>query len=774
MERQFYPLQGGLDLTTPSIQTPGGRAIAAYNYESHPRGYQRIDGYERIDGRPKPSEAAYWIVHFEGGSSAVVEGKVVQGQTSFSSGILLVDPIIESGSWAGGDAAGYLVLWALEDDYQDGETLRNINDGIDFATSTSASLYRGALNDTDDQTWYTAAVNAARALIAALPGSGPVRGVWEYKNEKYAVRDNAGGTAGVLYKSDTGGWQAQSFGLEIAFHTGGIRKLDFTSGGTYQVTGADVIEGMTSGATATVFSVTLTSGTWAGGDAAGYFLLINQNELPFQSENLKVGDADPNVATVSGDSEILDIEDGDTITGASSGATAVVDRAVVESGDWSTRDAEGRLVLKTTQTGSFTADEDIRVGGIVVGTVEGNSTAITLPPGGRYFFDNYNFSGRSDQERMYGVNGVGFGFEWDGEILVPIHTGMGDDDKPIRLGIHRNHLFFAFPGGSLQHSSIRNPYEWQIITGAGELGIGSEISDLLPSVSSAMVIFSTDKVAVLYGDDASNWILKVLTDDSGAMPYTAQMIGSPMYMDNVGIRSVDTTEQFGDFNIGTITRMVEPIFRENRRRGIEPVASMRVRAKDMYRLYFSDGSGLAIYFGREAPEVMPFKLPFAPTCAVSGKKADGGEILLVGAPDGFVYELDKGTSFDGDPIQALCRLPFNHIGDPTRIKRWMKAIVEVDGGPTTELGIISEFSYADPYQPPSVEYSFNVRGAGGFWDDMRWDEFYWSTPIEGRVEAFIDGLGRNMSIAITSESATEDAHVLQGLIIHFANRGIDR
>ena len=80
-----------------------------------------------------------------------------------------------------------------------------------------------------------------------------------------------------------------------------LRRLAFTSGGTYTIAVGDTITGATSGATAVVMSVEVTSGSWADGDAAGE-LIINDQDGTFQSENLDVG-SNSNVATISGDSE---------------------------------------------------------------------------------------------------------------------------------------------------------------------------------------------------------------------------------------------------------------------------------------------------------------------------------------------------------------------------------------------------------------------------------------------------------------------------------------
>lgn len=53
------------------------------------------------------------------------------------------------------------------------------------------------------------------------------------------------------------------------------QTMAFSSGGTTEITAGSVIKGATSNATAVVRQVLLASGTWAGGDAAGFFILEN-------------------------------------------------------------------------------------------------------------------------------------------------------------------------------------------------------------------------------------------------------------------------------------------------------------------------------------------------------------------------------------------------------------------------------------------------------------------------------------------------------------------
>lgn len=91
----------------------------------------------------------------------------------------------------------------------------------------------------------------------------------------------------------------------------GDHTLAYTSGGTYEIVPGDTITGATSGATARVVSVGQTSGTWAGGDAAGTFVLDTVSGT-FQAENLNVG-ANSNVATIGGASTAVAATDKDGV-----------------------------------------------------------------------------------------------------------------------------------------------------------------------------------------------------------------------------------------------------------------------------------------------------------------------------------------------------------------------------------------------------------------------------------------------------------------------------
>lgn len=529
---------------------------------------------------------------------------------------------------------------------------------------------------------------AARAAITAVPGSGSVRGVWEYEGSIYAFRDNVGATAGAMWKATSGGWTAVSLG-----HT-----LDFTSGGVAELTEGVVITGATSGATATVKRVIASSGDWTAGTAAGYVVLANIVGT-FVAEDLNIP-AQANVATI---------------------AAAPV--------------------------------------------------AITLPAGGRYEFTNHNFYAGSATRRMYGCNGVGRAFEFDGITFTPIRSGV-TADTPTRIAVHKMHLVLAFPGGQLTGSEPGDPLGYRAPEGAWTAGVGSDITDLVPANAGILTILAEHSISNLYGSSSDDFQLEVLSDEAGALPWTADKVGEPIYMDKRGLRRLSASQAFGNFSIGTLTQAVKPLIQDYAANGITPVASVRIRNKDQYRVFFSNNAGLTVYLGKKQPEILPFDLGKLVTCICSIEGSDG-EAIYFGSSDGFVYQLDKGVSFDGGPVQFALRLPFNHQGAPQQLKRWHKVVVECDARSDTTIYVSTDFDYGDGNLPNTAQ-AFTITGGGGIWDVSKWDQFSWSGATESQMEAWVDGTGRNMSLLLCGETTDDPPHLLQGVTLFFTPRGLQR
>ncbi len=135
MSRQtkYYPFKGGLNIEDPALSIPAGELIDCSNYEVNVRGgYRRVDGFERVDGHPLASEAVYHIVNFTGGQNEPIVSDILHGHNSGALGrILAVE--VDSGSWVGNDAIGYLVLKVISGNFENGEQL-NVHTSDSFTS----------------------------------------------------------------------------------------------------------------------------------------------------------------------------------------------------------------------------------------------------------------------------------------------------------------------------------------------------------------------------------------------------------------------------------------------------------------------------------------------------------------------------------------------------------------------------------------------------------------------------------------------------------------
>ena len=688
---EYFAFSGGLNLVDPPMTMGPSFLIASQNYEQGTeRGYRRMDGWEVFDGRNRPSDATYWVLNFDAGDTAITEGDLVGDSASSTiQGEALIDAVVTGGSWATSDAVGYVVLMAVSGkttpaSFADDDAL--YVGAAQVATANGLASERGASTDTDDTTWYRDAVTTTRADIGAVPGSGVVRGVQIYNDNLYAFRDDSGATECVMHKATTAGWTAQDLG----------RSLSFTNGGTYEVEEEDEIEGATSGATATVKRIVLTGGTWAGGDAAGRFILYNQTGT-FQSENLNVG-ANLNGATIAGD-----------------------------------------------------------------------STGNSLQPGGHFEFIVDNFRGSTATIRMYGVDGVSNAFEWDGSVFVPLVTGM-TTDTPKHIEEHYKHLFLMFTGGSVQNSNTGDPYGYTLRSGANEFGTGYEGVGMHGLPGGVLGIWDRNRTYVLYGSSnggSDPWDLKEHSDRSGAIEWSIQRVGVPIYTDDRGITELDHVQAFGDFRDSVIAKEILPLLKT--KKSLITASTIR-RDKDQYRLFFSDGTALFVTFdGGKVSGSLPIDYGTAFHCATSEEIA-GIERVFVGGADGYVYELDRGTSANGSVISAFARVAFWHFKSPETIKQFHKASLELDCSGEISLQYTADFDYSSPDIAQARTETLSFGGGGGYWNADNWNDFNWGEAEYPQPIADIDGEGVNMGFLINSEATWEQPHTLYGATIEYTPR----
>lgn len=670
-----YP--GGLDLVTPTLGLQPGALRAAVNFEVAVQGgYGRILGYERVDGRQSPSSAGFSVVQVMHFINAPAIGDVV---TQASSGA--------TGTVAGVSSnPDYMVVTKATGTF-DSTGVVTKPGPVTVGTATTLTV---GLTAKQSAIYTAASADVYRALITAVPGSGPVLGVvYMHLNSNdglYAFRANVGNTAVNIYKASTSGWTLVPFFKIVSFTAG--------TGGSPPLDGQTLTQG---GVTATLQRVMWQSGAWAG--------------------------------------------------------TAV-----------------GQLVITTPAGGSFAAGAATAPGGVTV-TLAGPETTIALTPGGRYEFSDGNFTGRASTDRVYGADGLNKAFEFDGVTYAPITTGL-PTDAPLHVNVHKGYLFLSY-GSSALYSGPGTPFKYSAVDGAGEIAVGDNITGMITlpgnESTSTQAIFQTSNTSFLYGTSASTWQLTTYNTGVGARPYSIQNVFDTFSFDDFGVMTLQATLNFGNFSSSAVTRNILPFILPERS---TVVASGISRTKGQYRVFFRDGFGLYLTIANQTYlGAIPVLYPNPVTCSYNDKTASGDEVSYFGSTNGFVYQFDKGTSFDGAEIFAYITLAWDALKSPRVFKRFRSASMEISGTGYAAVNFGYQLGYGTNLiaQPLSVETATPFAPAP-MWDSFTWDSFTWDGFLLAPTDVDMTGTAENVQVTIQSATNYIAAYQVNSVIYHYTLR----
>ncbi|NUX58653.1 hypothetical protein [Paraburkholderia youngii] len=404
-------------------------------------------------------------------------------------------------------------------------------------------------------------------------------------------------------------------------------------------------------------------------------------------------------------------------------------------------------------------------------------TTPTLQPGGHYEFVNANFGGSAQTMMMFGCDSVNKAFQFDGTTFTQITTGM-TVDAPNHIEYHKNYLFLAF-GASLQYSPLGNPTgTWTVVLGAGEIALGETITSIRSYIgnnsyigtesTNALLIHTKSTTQVLYGASSSDFSLSKHSATSGAVANSVQIADQPYYMSDLGIVNLQVTQAYGNFLQSALSQTINPFITQERTR---ISASCVVRAKSQYRLFFNDDYALYVTFlNGKVLGMMICNLGIAMRCVASVKLSDNSEVIYAGSDSGYVYQLEKGPNFDGQPILAYLNMVFAAFKSPRIRKRWRKAVLEMRGTGYFEYQVAADLAWASTDIAPDRPVLKTSQLSGVNWDSFVWDQFYWDGVNNAPTETVLDGTGENIGLRVLSQSAYFQSFTVASAIFHFSMR----
>lgn len=460
--------------------------------------------------------------------------------------------------------------------------------------------------------------------------------------------------------------------------------------------------------------------------------------------------------------------EGSTISIA--GNTAIIKRVVLESGSWSAGTAAGRFIV-SPQTGALTAGV---AGGGGAATLTGAPAQIAMVSGGRVETVVSNFTASPSTRRLYGCDGVNAEWEFDGTVLVPLNTSM-PSIRATHVIAHKNHLVYAYQS-SVLYSAVGDPYKWSAILGAGELGTGDTVTNLINTsgseLSSALLVLCKNSAWALYGIDDVNMRFNHLAEEAGAQAYSAQSMGGAMSFDHESFYRFTATQMFGNFQYESISLKIAPMVR-----GKTVACSVLAKNKSTYRCFFTDGMFVTGTPSGDSISWMASDYGVIVNCCTSGEI--GGQYrIFVGDSNGWVFETDVGRSFDGQQIQAGIRFSSQNQGSNILIKQYRYAELEIQSESSFTLASAAEFSDSDPalasVDTTAMTNFIRQYGAGLLWDFNAWDRAYLDVSMINRTRYPIYGQGRSVSMLVQSASNSELPHTIKSMTITYTPRRLAR
>lgn len=637
-------LNQGLDLVSPPLLAESGALIGCLNYETTgDAGYRRIDGYERYDGFPDGGVANFLVVELQADVPSdqpqLVAGSVlsylVSGGTESVIGVVVdVDSttinyvafrrtvtIHDGDKIAVTTPSGFTFQFTAQTDSVLGRALFSdaadyVQQLRDYSTQLRATVLQApsavaGLNYSRDRLYE--AVDAAyvrfQILAANLPAPLPGATIL-WKGKKWTV-------LAVEDAVNSGGNITYTFHLAPTDGTGTASNafVEIDSAGTAVKTYATVSTAPTT--SGSKYAVLGYANNPDVSPARGFTYLAPAMHFDFDAGAL-AGGGNPSAGTyyaVGSDGAVLKIQ---------------LKGLVQLDGSFTSSDATGRVQAVVTEqvagTRNYLKDDDVihsvypTTGTSAVMTINGIPSAPLLAGTGslrafntRYQWGTYNFLASAATYELYGTNGVFRAF-WAtpasyGNIITQDDAAL---DNPKYVSFHAgNNLALGFAEGSVQLSVGGDPYNFNGIDGAIEIGTGDNVTGLLEASGDSTLIFGKRSIRRITGTNDATMSLKTVVPNAGALDYTAVNVANqPVFCDPNGVSTLEQTSAYGDFSGKRATYKLSTWLFPKLVPAPDTIeiggvaCAMAVRKKNQYRLFLNSGEVVSICFTTDGPVCM--------------------------------------------------------------------------------------------------------------------------------------------------------------------------
>ena len=337
-------------------------------------------------------------------------------------------------------------------------------------------------------------------------------------------------------------------------------------------------------------------------------------------------------------------------------------------------------------------------------------------------FASFNFG---DGNKICFVDGVNEAIIFDGSSWQELSStgtgtsssGGGDQcvDAPSVVDVFENHLFLGGDRTSLAsvaHSAPRDPYDFMVANGAGQVAIGFDVVQIKPFRDN-LFVFGNNAIKKITADLTNGFVLDQVTANVGcvARDSVLEIGGDLMFLSPDGFRPVAGTSRIGDVELETVSKPIQATLIDTIKNfDMDTLNGVVIRSKSQIRYFIGDDAVAATdsfgliggltdsqgSIGWEFGELVGIRA----SCA-SSEYIGTEEFVLHGDYDGKVYRQERGTSFNNTDIVSIYSTPYLDFGETEQRKyiRKVNTFVRAEGPMTLNLSLAYDWGDYNTARP---------------------------------------------------------------------------
>ena len=320
-------------------------------------------------------------------------------------------------------------------------------------------------------------------------------------------------------------------------------------------------------------------------------------------------------------------------------------------------------------------------------------------------------------------------------------------------------------------------------TGSGSIVLDDQVVGL-KSFRNELFVFCKNSIYKLQNiNDSSTIAVVPVTKNVGCVDGKTiqEFAGDLLFLAPDGFRTIAGTARIGDVELGTVSKMIQPVINDIFDNIVDyEYSSVVLRDKSQYRMYYSGSAeatqnskgitGTLTARGFEWSEIIGIQAP----AIASGFNFAGKEKVYHGDRNGYIYNHDTGSAFNPEgtetDIFAEYQSPDFDYGDFGTLKTLdhVKVSLRPEGATDPTLRVRFDFDTPDRIQPNDVSLETNDPSIFGL-------SLFGSTSKFGSAEAPlirqpIQGSGHSNFFKIFSED-TNAPYTINGLYINYRPSG---